>query len=118
MHFLPDPRNQGGYLVRNPYVIPPNETAGPIYEQESPEVYKELYYRSLVQLQLPTKYGPSERDALAPEFYLQVSLFELAVFLISSCIIALLCSWWNRPSSRSKVYKQQQWISLSRALIG
>lgn len=71
MHFLPDSRHPGSYLVRNPYIIPQNESGAPVYEAESPDVYRGLYYQSLVQLQLPSKYGPSERDTLAPEFYLQ-----------------------------------------------
>jgi hypothetical protein len=41
----------------------------PVYEVETPELYKELYYRSL--LQLPAKLGTSDRETLAPEFYLQ-----------------------------------------------
>jgi len=71
VHFLPNSRDPGAYLVRNPYVIPRTDPSEPIYEAESPDVYKELYYRSLVQLQLPTKYGPNERESLAPELYLQ-----------------------------------------------
>lgn len=68
---MPDTRNQGAYLVRNPYSLPQNESGAPVYETEHPDVYKELYYRSLVQLQFPTKYGMNERDTLDPAFYLQ-----------------------------------------------
>ncbi|KAI6217819.1 HMG box domain-containing protein [Aphelenchoides fujianensis] len=70
-HFIPNPREQGAYLVRNPYAFPRTDLAEPVYEPETPDVYKELYYRSLVQLQLPAKYGQAEREVLTPEFYLQ-----------------------------------------------
>lgn len=70
VHFLADSRNPGSFLVRNPYVIPRNDSTEPTYEMESPELYKELYYRSLTQLQLPNRYGPDEKSSLAPELYL------------------------------------------------
>ncbi|KAI6214662.1 hypothetical protein M3Y94_00295000 [Aphelenchoides besseyi] len=70
-HFIPNPRDQGTYLVRNPYALPRTDLSEPIYEPETPEAYKELYYRSLVQLQLPSKYGQNDRETLTPEFYLQ-----------------------------------------------
>ncbi|KAI6176536.1 HMG box domain-containing protein [Aphelenchoides bicaudatus] len=66
VHFLSDSRNPGGFLVRNPYVINGSE---PVYEAETADLYRELYYRSLTQLQA-NKYGPSEKDILPPEQYL------------------------------------------------
>lgn len=70
VHFLADSRNPGSFLVRNPYVIPRMETTDPTYEPESVDLYRELYYRSLTQLQIPNKYGPNEKEILAPEHYL------------------------------------------------
>uniref|UniRef100_A0A1I7STW3 Sex-determining region Y protein n=1 Tax=Bursaphelenchus xylophilus TaxID=6326 RepID=A0A1I7STW3_BURXY len=69
-HIIPNPRDPSQNLVRNPFAISYSDPPEPVYEPESVELYRELYYRSLVQLQFPSK-QTGEPECLSPEFYLQ-----------------------------------------------